>query len=635
MKKFLALLLMVCLALPASSLAVGVYSDQTTFNYLYKEEITTMNYLTTSVIANMRSSSNFVDTLVDYDQYGLIVPCLATDWECSEDGLEWTFKIREGCNWYDCEGKEIAPVTAHDFVFALQYVLTLTNESSTADLVTPIIKNAAAYYASNATNEELGVKAVDDYTLVYTLETPCPYFLSMLTYVCFFPAYQPFVEEMDADPENKMFGTTRDTILYNGAYICSSWEPQTEYVWEKNPNYWDAENVFIETVYGRYNAESDSLAPEMFLRGQVDKATVTTAILDEWLDRDDTKDFVHPTRPSAGAMWLILNFNPNFYDEAASENYKLAVNNINFRKSIAHGLDKLKAVSAYDPHNAESQILNTIVPAGFASYAGKDYTDYGDLVKFNQGIFDEAAAIAYRDKAIEELTAVGCTFPVYIPYYYNPATANMGDCNQVVAQQLMTLLGEDYISIEVIQGPSTDYIATVRRPGLWGLFEAGWGPDYADPATYSDPFDLGWTYGSQEYALDESYKTGHIYTKEDFDNGTIDDEELIDTEQMEYNRLVQYARTVTVDVEARYEAFAAADSFLLEQAMVIPLRLQDGGYEVSKLEPFAGPYSAFGVASYRYKGHHILEKSLSGEEYQIALEEWEAGREAALAAMEE
>ena len=625
-KRILALVLVALLAFPAAGLMEG-YSNQKEFSYLYSIEITTMNYLTTSTLVNMKSSANFVDTLVSYDRYGLLVPALATEWSVSDDGLIWTFTLRQDQKWYDCNGKEVANVTAQDFVDALVYVLTLENNSTTADLVTPIIKNAAAFYSGAiADPAELGVKAVDDYTLEYTLQQPCPYFLSMLTYVCFFPAYGPFLTEM-----GESFGTTRDTILYCGPYICSSWEPQVEYVWEKSPGYWDADNVFIQTIYGRYNAEATSLAPEMFLRGEVDEAPITTAILDEWLQRPDTKDAVHPTRPTAGVMMLLVNFAPNFSSDGFdTENYKLAVNNRNFRLSLSHGVDKFKAVSAYDPNNPIASIANTIVPEGFAIYEGKDYTDYGSLATLKNGLFDPEKAVAYRDAAIAELTEQGVKFPVVIPYYFNPSTYNMADCNQVIEQQLEALLGTDYIDIIVMSGPSTDYIATVRRPGKWGLFEAGWSPDYADPATYADPFDLGWTFGSAEKALDPSFNTGYQYTQEDFDAGIIDDEDYIGMDQKMYNKLVQDARLETLDIDKRFEMFAAAEAYLIEEGFVNPLRWIGAGYEVSKLHPFDGAYSPFGIAMYSYKGRRILEKSLSMEAYQAALSAWETARDQAL-----
>lgn len=108
---------------------------------------------------------------------------------------------------------------------------------------------------------EVGVKALDAYTLQYTLKDTCPYFLSMLTYVAFMPANRAFAAECA-----EYYGTSNDTILYNGAYYCTSWEPQSELVMERNDNYWDRENVSIKTVSGKYNAEAEALAPEVSAR---------------------------------------------------------------------------------------------------------------------------------------------------------------------------------------------------------------------------------------------------------------------------------------------------------------------------------------------------------------------------------
>ena len=127
-------------------------------------------------------AANVIDSLVENDPYGNIIPGLALSWENSEDGLTWTFHLREGVKWYDYQGNEIAEVTANDFVDALEYVMTAENESLTYSQVA-CIKNAEAFYNKEITDfAEVGVKALDDYTLEYTLEQPTPYFLSGLTY---------------------------------------------------------------------------------------------------------------------------------------------------------------------------------------------------------------------------------------------------------------------------------------------------------------------------------------------------------------------------------------------------------------------------------------------------------------------
>ena len=614
------------------------YATDTEYTYLYSAELTSWNYLKTSVTANQKSLANFVDTLVEYDNLGNLVGCLAESWEESEDGLTWTFHLRDDAKWYTFEGEEYAPVTAHDFVFAARLICNVDFDSDIPDMLTSYVVNGSELYNKVIDDfTQLGVEATDDYTLVYHLKHACPYFATLLTYGCYFPANQAYYESMELDtPEieidddgnevvtSNVFGTDYDKLLYNGAYICTTWMPNEGMTWVKNDNYWDAANVFITKVTAKYNAQAESIAPEMYLRGELDECTVTTNILDDWLSGENGQ-FVHPTMTHGGIMYMPFDFNPHFEDEAAGENYKIAVNNKNFRLSIATGINKEYTLSAYDPNGVSEIICNLMVPANFASVDGKDYTQFGNLQKYANGMYDPEAAVKYRDAAIEELKAAGCTFPVAIPCYYNPSEANMDSAYLLLEKQLEELLGNDYIDITVYAGPATNFIGEIRRPGLWGLFEAGWSPDYADPATYFEPFGYGWTFGSLEYIEGDEYKTGYIYTQEDYDNAVIDDESLIGTPQYVFNSLVEAARAET-DLAKRYEAFAKAEEFVLSEAMVIPYRFFNDGYVASNIALFEKESSMAGVCSYKLKGVHLLEKSYSMEEYETAKAAWDAAK---------
>ena len=196
----------------------------------------------------------------------------------------------------------------------------------------------------------------------------------------------------------------------------------------------------------------------------------------------------------------------------------------------------------------------------------------------------------------------------------------------LMEKQLEELLGTDYIQITVYAGPATNYIGEVRRPGIWGLFEGGWGPDYADPATFFEPFSYGWTYGSQEKILGDEYKTGYTYTQEDYDNGVITDEDLVGQPQFVFNSLQEKAAAETSDMQKRYQLFAEAEAYALEEALLIPYRLHNDGYKADNMTVFDGEYAMAGICSYRYKGRHMLEKSYSMEEYNTAKEAWESGK---------
>ena len=204
--------------------------------------MTTFDYLVTNSAAEYDVLANCVDTLVEYNHLGVMQPGLATDWSCSDDGLVWTFKIREGAVWVTHEGEEYGPTTAHDFVNSLKYSFNPDNGSRSCNIAYSILKNGTEYYTGEITDfSQVGVKAVDDYTLEYTLVRPCPYFLTMLTYNPFMPLNGDFLAEIGE--EN--FGTDSTTVLYNGAYIVTEWEPQDYRIMVKNEKYWDAEHVYI------------------------------------------------------------------------------------------------------------------------------------------------------------------------------------------------------------------------------------------------------------------------------------------------------------------------------------------------------------------------------------------------------
>ena len=614
----------------------AAYAADTEYKYLYSSEITTLNYLVTSVTNNQHSLANFIDTLIEYDHLGNIVPCLAESWEVSDDGLVWTFHLRKDAKWYTCEGEEYAPVTANDFVYAARLVCNVEFDSDMPDMLTSYLVNAGELYNKQIDDfTQLGVVAVDDYTLEYHLKNPCAYFLSLLTYGCYLPVNGEFYESCAVEnPEPTIndkgeeelvtneFGTDYDKILYCGGYICQSWLPQEEYVWVKNEKYWDAEHVYITKVSGKYNAQADTIAPEMFLRGEVDSCSVPANILDDWMAGENAK-YVHASKLTGTVKYMLLNFNPHFEDEAAGAAYKAAVNNKNFRLSILYGLDKVYCVSPHNHDDPESLVVNTMVPANFVSVDGKDYTQFGNLPEIGKGTFDPEKAKECRDAAKAELEAAGVALPIQMPLYYPPYEQNTDQSFLLVEKQLEELLGNDYIDITVYAGPTTNFIRMIRRPGAWGLYEAGWSPDYADPATYFEPFGYGWTFGSQEYIEGDEYKTGYIYTEEDYANLVIDDEELIGKPQMVFNSMVEKARAET-DLAKRYELFAAADEYAITEALLIPFRTDNGGYVASNLATFEFEDSMAGIASYRYKGVHLLEKSYSMEEFNMAKEAWEA-----------
>lgn len=601
-KVLLPLCLLLVLAggarLDAQTRKSGNYTD------VYSGELTTFNYLVTGSENEHAIAANCVDTLVEYDRFGILKPAMATSWTSSADGLTWTFKLRKGSKWLTWQGKEYAEVTARDWVDAAKYLLDKANASNTADVFYGVVKNAEDYFNGKITDfSQVGVRAVDDYTLEYSLAKPYPYFLSMLTYVCFLPANGKFMAEVGAK-----WGTDNKNILYNGAYVVSVWEPQVTRELSRNAKNWDAANVFIPRIVLRYNKEALTLSPELFLRGEIGMSTIPASILDTWMKDPAKQAQIHPARTSYYSYFYAFNFNPNFEAQYEPENWKVAVNNKNFRKSVFHALDRRAAMITEEPYNPARRLTNTITPRFFVNAGGKDYVDMAELAAISKtDSFNKAKALEAKAAAMKELSGKA-TFPVKIMMPYRTDMTNWVNRSQIVEQQLEALLGKDYVDVVPVAFPPTGFLGATRRKGNFAIQEVNWGPDYADPSTYTDPFVTGSNYNWPEKA--EGYMEANGKTK--------------------WENMVEAANAETRDMKKRYEAFAKAEAYFIGEAFVIPYGLGGGGYEASKLEPFAAAFSPFGMSNLKYKGQVVMNKSLSTEEFQKLEATWLKDRDAAL-----
>lgn len=605
----------------------------TTYRTLYSSECNTLNYLVSNNAVDTEVAANVVDGLVEYDQYGNIQPCLAESWESNDDDTVWTFHIRKDVKWVDKDGKDYADVTARDWIASAQYVNDAANESGTQYMYSTgaVVHNAQAYYdytaymiasenGTKTTDEDgnelepvdevdvnsIGVTAPDDYTLVYTLDQPCSFFLSVLTYASYLPVNAQFLEQC-----GDQFGLDNDNLLYCGAYILSTYSPQEEHVLTKNESYWDKDNVKIGTLQSTYNAEADSVGASMYKAGDIDAVSITSDLLDSWFNDDSTKDLVHGTRPNNSYSYFYsFNFDPEFDAEYEPDNWKIAVNNENFRLALTSAMDRVKAITVNEPYNPEGVINNTVTPTAFCSAGGKDYTQYDALKSYTDGdSFDADKAVEYRDAARKELEAAGCTFPVKVLMPYNPSTTNWDKECQVLEQQMEGVLGSDFIDIIVEAGPETGFLSSVRRSGCYAFMKCNWGADYADPETWTEPFTADNNYGFWDLSEDEN--TSALYK--------------------EYQAKVDEASAIYDDDEARYTAFSEAEAILIENAIIVPFSISSNGYEVSKLNSLEGEYAPYGMTLMKYKFMSVHDTSMSMDDWNTALDTWKSEREKAIA----
>ena len=625
--------------------------DSTTYTVLYARQPATLNYLICSADPDLYHGTHCVDTLVEYDSRGKIREGLATSWEWDADTLTWTFHLRDE-NWVDYTGAVLGPVTAQDFVDALSYLLDPDYASGTASLVTPYVAGAEDYYnycvwrnnANNGTVAEdgtryaidaagtvtltaadgstttcpavdfssVGVCAVDEHTLTYTLNYDFPGFLSLLNYAPFEPAYGPMLAEL-----GDQFCTSAETACNCGAFYLAEYTPLESWVMKKNPENYDKDNVYIDTIRYIYNQEALISGPEMVRRGEIDQATISSDILDSWLADDTTKDMVSMERPETGKSYFyFFNFLPYAHQfpnwnttgvdaQYQPDNWAKAVNSTNFRKAFLYAINPAVTLAVTAPEGYENYKLHTITPPSFcADSKGVDYTECGALANVTDH-FNEATAKQYRDAAVQELTAAGATFPIKVQYPYNPAVVDWDKQCQVFKQQVEGVLndGFDFVEIIITQGPSDNFLNAVRRAGAYEFMSYYWGADYSDPETEVYPFyqeagDRGTCYAFLRTGVEDGIITGETA-------GYV----------MTYMDMVEKAKAITADLDARYAAFADAEAYLIENALVIPLSLPVPPYIATRLNLWEGQYAPTGFSSNRLKGIHILDHYVSMDEY--------------------
>ena len=590
-------------------------SDAVVYNTLYASEVTNLNYLVTSSPVDTVITANVIDALVDYDNEGNIVPGLAESWECTEDMCTWVFHLRNGIKWVDYEGNVYGEVVADDWVAAAEYVNNAANETDCQYMYCTgsVVKGAQEYYdytrslmhpeeydvkPEKVEPSDIGVMAYDDKTLIYKLDKPCPFFLSVLSYTSYLPVSRKYLKS-----SGTMFGKDYKNVLYNGAYILHYFQPLEKQILVKNPNYWDRDKVYIDRVENVYDSEAATIGVERYEEGLIDKAVVSADKLERYLSMRFHSDEIHGTIPDCSySYFYVFNFAPSYNEENEPENWRKAVVNENFRKAIMCSIDREEALSVYEPYDPGKLVNNTVTPPGAISIDGKDYTKFGKLSYYSgRDSYNKNDARIYRDLAKRQLKEAGVTFPIKILMPYNPSVVGWKQEVFTIKKQLEHSLGTDFIEVVVEAGSDTGFLNAVQRSGKFSFMKCRWGADYEDPQTWTEPFEEEDDYSFWHQCEDEKVKEVCEIWEKQKDN----------------------ASEITDDENLRFEAFAEAERLILDHAIVVPFSIMIGdGYVMDKINEFEREYSSYGMAKQRYKGCHLYEDSMDMEEYQKAYKEW-------------
>ncbi len=448
-------------------LAEKGYTIKDSFTLLYPSDPVTWDILATSYSADSEAIVNTYDNLLEYDMEGVLQPALAESYEMSDDGLTYTFHLRKGVKWVDSQGREIGEVKADDFLAGFQHMLDA--EGGLEYLVDGTIKNAGQYIAGEITDfSQVGIEAVDDYTVKYTLEEPKSYFLSMLGYNVFSPMNRSFYESkggkfgdaFDASAEDYTYGIDPDSIAYCGPYLVTNATAKNTIVFSANESYWDKDNINLKTITWKFTDSSDPTASYNDVKsGVIDIAGLNPSTIPMAKDEGLFDEYAYISRTDATTYNGFFNLNRQAYantkdstkvvssmtDEQKDRANK-ALQNQNFRLAVCFALDRAS-------HNAQTtgeevkylSIRNSYIPGNFTqlkedvtidingtSQTFTAGTNYGAVVQAQidadgfpikaydpnaddgaggsdgyDGWYSPENAMAYLNKAIEELKAEG------------------------------------------------------------------------------------------------------------------------------------------------------------------------------------------------------------------------------------
>ena len=611
-----------------------------TFSYVYETDPDSLNYLTTGKAAVANITSNVVDGLMENDRYGNFVPSMAEDWSVSQDGLTYTYTIRKDAKWYTSEGEEYAPVKAQDFVTGLKYAAD--NKSEALYLVQESIKGLDAYVKGEVKDfSEVGIKAVDDQTVQYTLNKPESFWNSKTTMGVLAPVNEEFLTSKGSDFAK---ATDPSSILYNGPFLLKSLVAKSSVEFEKNPNYWDKDNVHIDKVkLSFWDGQDNNKLAETFKDGGFSMARLfpTSASYPE-LEKEFKDNIVYT--PQDSSTYLIgTNIDRQSYkytskttDEQKTSTKKALLNK-DFRQALAFGFDRTAYASQVNGESGASKLLrNLFVPPTFVQADGKNFGDlvkeklvtYGDewkdvnLDDAQDGLYNPEKAKAEFAKAKTALQAEGVKFPIHLDMPVDQTSTTKVQRVQSLKQSLEATLGADNVVVDIQQLQKDEvlnvtYFAESAAGEDWDLSDnVGWTPDYNDPSTYLDII---------KPSVGENTKT---YLG--FDSGT-NNAAAKQVGLEDYEKMVVEAGNEDTDVSKRYDKYAAAQAWLTDSALIIPTTSQTGRPMLSKMVPFTLPFAYSGnkgiSEALLYKYLELQDKPVTADEYQKAQDKWKKEKE--------
>ena len=607
-------------------------------------ELESWNMLYTQKAEDANVVTNLWDGLLSFDRYGKVVPAIASSWEHNEDATVWTFHLRDDVDWVDYNGEVKAHLTSKDFLVGFEWVMNaIKNEANNTSMPNDTIVGAYEYYeltkeagdaAADMTYEDMlaagvGIEAPDDYTLVFTCPSACPYFDTVAAYNSFYPVAPALIEELGVDGFRSCDNTT---MWYNGPYVVEEYIQGNTKSYIPNPNYYDAANVSRFERFTVTMISDGSISLQLYQNRELDEVDLGESNITT-IQSDPSNEYnqqLCEKRAKKFSYCFIFNYDKKNTDGTPDENWNKAIANKAFRQCFSKGMVLNKFFARYNPINPLKCENDFFTMKGLCYTS--DGTDYTNLVAKEMGLDGEAYdgktmkrlranngdITKLKKQAMEELSAIGVTFPVHCSYYILAGSTSALDSATVLKQCFTDSFGDDFIVLDVNTFVSST-MKEVVAPKLQSFVHMGWGADFGDPINFLTQIIVH--DDNAYYSCNMTNIAGIV------NNGPASYQTELVAAYEKFTDLVNEGRAIVDDTDARYAAFAKAEAYFLDENLIFPT-VYDITWCLTHVNEYSKINAMYGPCNYKAVNWETSEEAYTTEQYDAFAAAFDAATQA-------
>ena len=607
-------------------------------------ELESWNMLYSQRAEDANVVTNLWDGLLSFDCYGKVVPAIASSWEHNEDATVWTFHLRDDVDWVDCNGEVKAHLTSKDFLVGFEWVMNaIKNEANNTSMPNDTIVGAYEYYeltkeagdaAADMTYEDMlaagvGIEAPDDYTLVFTCPSACPYFDTVAAYNSFYPVAPALIEELGVDGFRSCDNTT---MWYNGPYVVEEYIQGNTKSYIPNPNYYDAANVSRFERFTVTMISDGSISLQLYQNRELDEVDLGESSITT-IQSDPSNEYnqqLCEKRAKKFSYCFIFNYDKKNTDGTPDENWNKAIANKAFRQCFSKGMVLNKFFARYNPINPLKCENDFFTMKGLCYTS--DGTDYTNLVAKEMGLDGEAYdgktmkrlranngdITELKKQAMEELSAIGVTFPVHCSYYILAGSTSALDHATVLKQCFTDSFGDDFIVLDVNTFVSST-MKEVVAPKLQSFTHMGWGADFGDPVNFLTQIIVH--DDNAYYSCNMTNIAGIV------NNGPASYQTELVAAYEKFTDLVNEGRAIVDDTDARYAAFAKAEAYFLDENLIFPT-VYDITWCLTHVNEYSKINAMYGPCNYKAVNWETSEEAYTTEQYDAFAAAYDAATQA-------